>query len=362
MSELYEEAGSWREGNKKADFYKNAIEVAAKEKIRNEGLLKIVSPKDMPWEDSPQGKIKWIVNEGMNVRLKTMDLYLQELPPGGRSGRHRHWSEEFVYVLEGQGYDVHWDMELETRERPYWSPSKKYTRWDWKKDDAICIPVNTVHQHFNSDPKKPARFLSATSRIYRHMGYSEIDQILSHKDDPILTSATADSKEASTKRDRLKSNVAKAERQGWDGQMKEMAKIKSLPRIIKAEDHRFPPNKYGTVGITTKIPSPYPDENIPLSTFKCWLYRGSPKHVQKEGIVEGHSHLFEAVFYILNGEGYEIHDNIKYPWKAGDAVVVHTNCTHAHFGASGTTPIALVITAKALYCRVNLKEEQIPFL
>ncbi len=58
MSELYDEAGRWREGTKRAEFYKDAIRLAAEEKARDEGSRKIVKPQDMPWENSPQGKIK----------------------------------------------------------------------------------------------------------------------------------------------------------------------------------------------------------------------------------------------------------------------------------------------------------------
>ena len=47
-----------------------------------------------------------------------------------------------------------------------------------------------------------------------------------------------------------------------------------------------------------------------------------------------HGHVNEAAFYILDGEGYEIHDGIRYDWKAGDVVVVHNNCVHQHFNAS----------------------------
>ena len=42
----------------------------------------------------------------------------------------------------------------------------------------------------------------------------------------------------------------------------------------------------------------------------------------------------EAAFYILDGEGYEIHDGIRYDWKAGDVAIVHNNCVHQHFNAS----------------------------
>ena len=63
----------------------------------------------------------------------------------------------------------------------------------------------------------------------------------------------------------------------------------------------------------------------------------------------------EAAFYILDGEGYEIHDGIRYDWKAGDAVVVHNNCVHQHFNASATKPArALVLKTKPMFMFMNM--------
>jgi len=40
----------------------------------------------MPWENSPHGLLKHIVNEGMNTRAETVDAYMQVIPPGSHSG------------------------------------------------------------------------------------------------------------------------------------------------------------------------------------------------------------------------------------------------------------------------------------
>src|SRR5680860_1499888 len=48
------------------------------------------------------------------------------------------------------------------------------------------------------------------------------------------------------------------------------------------------------------------------------------------GANKGHGHQNEAVFYILQGSGYEIHDDQRYDWNKDDAVVVHTDSMHQH--------------------------------
>ena len=63
----------------------------------------------------------------------------------------------------------------------------------------------------------------------------------------------------------------------------------------------------------------------------------------------------EAAFYILDGTGYEVHDGIRYDWKAGDVAIVHNNCVHQHFNASNERPArALVIKTKPMYMFMNM--------
>src|SRR4051812_46369488 len=68
----------------------------------------------------------------------------------------------------------------------------------------------------------------------------------------------------------------------------------------------------------------------------------------------GHGHQNEAVFYILRGKGYEIHDDKKYPWEAGDLAVVHGDSVHRHFNDGDETAKALVIKAKSTWMYFNL--------
>ena len=56
----------------------------------------------------------------------------------------------------------------------------------------------------------------------------------------------------------------------------------------------------------------------------------------------GHGHQNEAAFYILEGAGYEIHDDQRYDWKQGDLVFVHTDSVHRHFNPYDEKAVALV--------------------
>jgi gentisate 1,2-dioxygenase len=73
------------------------------------------------------------------------------------------------------------------------------------------------------------------------------------------------------------------------------------------------------------------------------------------GISQKHGHVNEAVFYILDGEGTEVHDGISYDWEAGDIAIVHNNCVHQHFNRSTTKPArCLVMKTKPMYLFMNM--------
>jgi quercetin dioxygenase-like cupin family protein len=71
----------------------------------------------------------------------------------------------------------------------------------------------------------------------------------------------------------------------------------------------------------------------------------------------GHGHQNEAVFYILQGKGYEIHDDKKYPWEAGDLAIVHVDSVHRHFNDGDGPAKALVIKAKSTWMYFNLIQQ-----
>jgi quercetin dioxygenase-like cupin family protein len=162
---------------KECSFYVEALEESRRFREAY-GLRKgVIKAEEMPWENSPQGLIKWIVNEKMDTRECCLDIYMQVLPPGGRSGKHAHMAEEVLFILEGRGYDLHWDPLFEVKDRFSWSWAEVPKRFDWEEWDFVYIPPYTAHQHFNADPERPARFLSATNRIVKVIGLGWIEQL-----------------------------------------------------------------------------------------------------------------------------------------------------------------------------------------
>ena len=171
------ETKAWLAGGDTQELYADLLHDAATAEERNATRRKIVKPAEMPWEMSRQGLLKHLLNEGMNTRMETVDAYMQIIPPGSRSGKHRHLAEECLYVVEGQGYDLHQDCDVEIDEEYYWKPQEEVKRFDWEAGDVIYVPPNTIHQHFNADPERPARLISAINRIFKHSGLNDLEQI-----------------------------------------------------------------------------------------------------------------------------------------------------------------------------------------
>jgi quercetin dioxygenase-like cupin family protein len=173
----WDEARAWMTGRLSEPLYHNLLHDAATAPVRNSQRKKIVRPEDMPWEMSRQGLLKHLLNEQMNTRMETVDAYMQVIPPGSRSGKHRHLAEECLYVVEGHGYDLHQDCDVEIIDRYEWRPQAEIKRYQWEAGDVIYIPPSTIHQHFNGDPRRPARLISCANRIYKNCGLNDLEQI-----------------------------------------------------------------------------------------------------------------------------------------------------------------------------------------
>ena len=63
-----------------------------------------------------------------------------------------------------------------------------------------------------------------------------------------------------------------------------------------------------------------------------------------EGEDKQHTHQSEAMMYVLEGKGYEIHDGEEYTWEAGDLVVIEGGVVHSHYSADPDNPCRVLVT------------------
>jgi len=79
-------------------------------------------------------------------------------------------------VVEGRGYDLHQDCDVEITDTYHWKPQAEVKRWEWERGRDLH-PANTIHQHFNAASDKPVRLISAINRIYKYCGLNDLEQL-----------------------------------------------------------------------------------------------------------------------------------------------------------------------------------------
>ena len=81
---------------------------------------KVVTADDGVWEDTPLGHVR-VMNSAAQAghRQFSVDVYELTVPAGSRSGKYWKMADETVYVLDGSGYSLHWEVEAEIAEKYY---------------------------------------------------------------------------------------------------------------------------------------------------------------------------------------------------------------------------------------------------
>jgi quercetin dioxygenase-like cupin family protein len=124
----------------------------------------------------------------------------------------------------------------------------------------------------------------------------------------------------------------------------ELRRLRSQPRVRKGAEIEF----YGG-------PQHYNKDYVEPKDGIAQTLHIHLEEIAPGGVSAKHGHVNEAVFYILDGEGAEVHDGIRYEWEGGDVAIVHNNCVHQHFNRSPDKPArALVMKTKPMYLFMNM--------
>ena len=128
-------------------LYEELFRRRDRERSRREDAALVVPGDDRPVEESPQGRLRWYLHPALDAAaLRTLGLYVQEIPPHGRSGRYRWQGGEAIVFLAGRGVS-----EIDGE------------RYEWEAGDALIVPVRetgvTLCHHNPHD--EPARFVCA---------------------------------------------------------------------------------------------------------------------------------------------------------------------------------------------------------
>ncbi len=158
------------------DFYSEALKASEQFRAEYDGYLNVVKSAQMPLERSPDGLLKHIINERMQTKEMCLDIYMHFIPEGKKSGKHRHLSEEVFYVVEGSGYDLHWDVNFDCVDEIEFEWAEEPKRFEWTVGDFVYIPPYCAHQHFSTGPGE-ARLVVINTRIIKAMGFNWFEQL-----------------------------------------------------------------------------------------------------------------------------------------------------------------------------------------
>ena len=107
----------------------------------------------------------------------------------------------------------------------------------------------------------------------------------------------------------------------------ELARLRSLPRVIKG---REPPFHSGPQQFSKHYMEPKdglgPDPAHPSRGILAGRHIAETRSRQRGRVLHPRRH------------GAEVHDGVRYEWEAGDAAIVHNNCVHQHFNRSPDNP------------------------
>ena len=229
------------------------------------------------------------------------DGRLIEIPPGGKTDSQRKLYEKAIYFVSGEGYTV-----LQQEGQPL-------QRVAWKAGDLFSVPLNVLHQHFNSGGE-PARLLTITTF-------------------PLVLNVF------DSERFIDKSTHAFTERYDFEPEF--------LSSVKEASDYELETNFVEDIGTVGTRRHDFRGEGN--STIR-WLMAGNSMldlHISEmppRMYKKAHRHSSDAFILLLSGEGFSVtwregayDERKRVDWKAGTLFVPPMFWYHQHLN-SGSTP------------------------
>ena len=138
------------------NLWNEILEMRDRQRADLDKSVWLIKGRDLPQENNQQGLMQWYMHPMLKSPcINTLALFVQEIPPGSRSGRIHHPGNQVIFVWEGQGYTL---MDGQ--------------RHHWSANDVVQLPLRlkggTV-QHFNTDPDRPAKLICCEPNTFQAM-------------------------------------------------------------------------------------------------------------------------------------------------------------------------------------------------
>jgi len=138
-------------------LWDSLIQARDYERERVERSLFVIKGKDLDFELTPQGYLKWYLHPALDEpALRSMMFFEQMIPPGSSSGLMQHPGQLIHLILEGHGEFI-----MDGVSQEVWAA------------DCVILPVTGrgVHYQFvNLERDEPLRFVAAMPNMFDALG------------------------------------------------------------------------------------------------------------------------------------------------------------------------------------------------
>ena len=134
-------------GNCAAEMYAEQVAFAMHEEQLRRKSKVLVKQKGLVFEPTAMGNLAYVVDPRIGFHSKALGVVMAEIPPGKRSGAHRHLYDEINFIVGGHGKIIVAD-----------------TEYEFDTLDVLSIPVFQWQQYFNTGTE-PLRVLAINTRL-----------------------------------------------------------------------------------------------------------------------------------------------------------------------------------------------------
>jgi len=271
----------------------------------------LIRGDELKYQATRQGLLKFYLNPLVaDTALSSWSVFEHLIRR--QSGRHKHQGGVIIYVIEGEGATENDDEVIE-----------------WQAGDLIVLPIKpgggSSHQHWNRDATKGCRWMGLRDLMLAGYIANAMDQVSETSD-----ARGAPVTSAAGYRRREWTATVSSEQVALVGDPAELASANLFDRLvalrdiqrrrmekatylIRGDDLPWELNAHGKMQWYLHPCIAYTQLQTHLF-YRQEIPAGSRSGVQRHG--------GDAVFFILQGEGYTEVDGARHNWKAGDLMTL----------------------------------------
>lgn len=152
------DTANWDQGefpSADAELYREEVAFAQQEERHRRESRVMVRSDEITFSKTPMGEMAYVVDARVGFATKALGTLILRVPPGGRSGSHRHLYDEINYVLSGSG-----------------QATVDGVTYDIKSGDTLAIPSFALHQYVGASSEPLGILVHHTRPMLENLGLS----------------------------------------------------------------------------------------------------------------------------------------------------------------------------------------------